>query len=107
MRISKLNDVFDVEDYKYSNNPLSAEDYIIQSYTLRSKKGGYYSLPDYSLFTIENESAEAIIQVLVHPDVCIEYVYDVFATINPQADDFTTTDSTHRDNAPLFVVELN
>ena len=107
MRISKLNDVFDVEDHNYSNNPLSAEDYIIQSYTLRSKKGGYYSLPDYSLLTIENEAAEAIIQVLVHPDMCVEYVYDVFATINPQADDFTTSDSTHRDNAPLFVVEID
>ena len=106
MRICKLNDVYNVENHTHWDYELSAEDHIIQRYTRPSKRRGEYgSFQNHTLLTIETEDGEAIIQVLVHPNLCPEYAYGVFATINPQADDFSMTDTEHRDNAPLFVAD--
>ena len=60
---------------------------------------------DYTLFTIEDEDGKALCQVLVASDVDTEDVWEEFSPKFPQADDFCTISTEHRDDCPLYITE--
>tara|TARA_R110000803_G_scaffold69520_1_gene131976 strand:+ start:853 stop:1116 length:264 start_codon:yes stop_codon:yes gene_type:complete len=62
---------------------------------------------DYTLFTLEDEDGKAVCQVLVSPRSDEEEVWEVFSAKFPQAADFEEIDTSHRDNCPLFIVEID
>ena len=65
--------------------------------------------PNYWILTFEDQNEDALLQILVHPDIDGEEAYEAFYDIavkkyGYQNDGFSTQDKDHRNNAPLFVL---
>ena len=65
---------------------------------------------DYWMLTFEDQNEDALLQILVHPDIDGEEAYEAFYDIavkkyGYQNDGFSTQDTQHRNNAPLFVLD--
>lgn len=65
---------------------------------------------DYWILTFEDENEDALLQILVHPHINGEDVYEEFYDIARKEygyldDGFSMTDKKHRNNAPLYVVD--
>jgi len=66
---------------------------------------------NYWIHTFEDENENAVLQILVHPDIDGEDVYEAFYDIAikkygwQRIGGFSTIDQDHRNNAPLYIVE--